>query len=260
MAAPPALRSFEYWATQYKRTWRGTIVSSFLSPVLYLAAMGVGLGSLVDKSGRAGHHLGGVQYLPFLAPGLLAAAAMQTAANEAAWPVMGAIKWIRTYHAMLATPLRVWDVLVGHLTWMVFRLTTTATIFLAVIAVFGATTSWTAVLAVPAGVLTGMAFAAPIAAFAATRENDQSFAALFRFVIVPMFLFSGTFFPVTQLPAAVRPIAYATPLWHGVDLCRTLALGTATSGRTILHVVYLGAWVAGGVGVGLVTFTRRLVY
>jgi lipooligosaccharide transport system permease protein len=259
MARPPALRSLEYWAYQYKRTWRGTLVSSVLSPVLYLAAMGVGLGSLVDKSGRAAHHLGGIHYLPFLAPGLLAAAAMQTAATESSWPVLGAIKWIRTYHAMLATPLRVWDVLTGHLAWMALRLTTTVTVFLCVIALFGATTSWTAVLTVPAGVLTGLAFAAPIAAFAATQESDYSFAALFRFGIVPMFLFSGTFFPVSQLPPALRPIAYATPLWHGVDLCRTLALGTATPGRTLLHVLYLAAWVGIGTRVALFTYERRLV-
>jgi lipooligosaccharide transport system permease protein len=257
--AAPALRSLEYWTYQYKRTWRGSLFSTVLSPVLYLAAMGVGLGSLVDKAHHSQAHLGGVQYLPFLAPGLLAAAAMQTAATESSWPVLAAIKWIRTYHAMLATPLDVWDVLIGHLAWMALRLTMTVTVFLAVMAVFGATTSWTAILAIPAGVLTGLAFAAPIVAFAATRETDQSFAALFRFGIVPMFLFSGTFFPVTQLPSALRPIAYATPLWHGVDLCRTLALGTATFTRTSLHVLYLAAWVVVGIRVGLTTYRRRLV-
>jgi lipooligosaccharide transport system permease protein len=259
MARPPALRSLEYWAYQYKRTWRGTLVSSVLSPVLYLAAMGVGLGSLVDKSGRAGHHLGGIHYLPFLAPGLLAAAAMQTAATESSWPVLGAIKWIRTYHAMLATPLRVWDVLTGHLAWMALRLTTTVTVFLCVIALFGATTSWTAVLTVPAGVLTGLAFAAPIAAFAATQENETYFNAIFRFMVIPMFLFSGTFFPVSQLPVVLRAIAYATPLWHGVDLCRTLALGRAPLGRSVLHVAYLLAWVVAGVIAGASAFRRRLV-
>jgi lipooligosaccharide transport system permease protein len=258
-ATSPALRSLEYWAYQYKRTWRGSLISSFLSPVLYLAAMGVGLGSLIDKSGNAGHHLGGVAYLPFLAPGLLAASAMQTAANESSYPVLGAIKWIRTYHAMLATPLRVIDVLLGHLAWIALRLLMATTIFLAVMAAFGATKSWSAVLTVPAGVLTGLAFAAPIVAFAATQDNDARFAALFRFVVIPMFLFSGTFFPVSQLPAVMRPIAYASPLWHGVDLCRTLALGTASVGRTIAHSLYLLVWVLGGTAVAHLTYRRRLV-
>jgi lipooligosaccharide transport system permease protein len=225
--------------------------------VLFLAAMGVGLGSLVNKHGQA--QLGGVRYLTFLAPGLLAASAMQTAAQESTFPVMGAIKWIRTYHAMLATPLRVIDVLVGHLAWMAVRLLLVATTFVIVMAAFGATGSWEVVLAIPAAVLTGMAFAAPIAAFAATQQNETYFNAIFRFMVIPMFLFSGTFFPVSQLPAILRAIAYATPLWHGVDLCRTLALGRATLGRSLLHVAYLLAWVVAGVITGASAFRRRLV-
>jgi lipooligosaccharide transport system permease protein len=259
VTTPAAVRSFEYWAYQYKRTWRGSLASSFLNPVLFLAAMGLGLGSLVDKSGRSTVPLGGVSYLAFLAPGLLAAATMQTAANEASYPVMGAIKWIRTYHGMLATPLGVVDVLVGHLLWMTFRVLSTATIFLLVMTAFGATSSWLAVLVIPAGVLTGMAFAAPIAALAASQDNDQSFAALFRFVIIPMFLFSGTFFPVSQLPRGLQIVAYLTPLWHGVDLCRSLALGRAQLGMTALHVVYLAGWVVAGVAVAAATYRRRLV-
>jgi lipooligosaccharide transport system permease protein len=257
MSTPLPLRSFSYWAYQYKRTWRGGLTSTFLNPVLFLAAMGVGLGSLVNKNGQA--HLGGVHYLTFLAPGLLAASAMQTAAQESTFPVMGAIKWIRTYHAMLATPLRVIDVLIGHLAWMAVRLVLVATSFLIVMAAFGATKSWEVVLAVPAAVLTGMAFAAPIAAFAATQENETYFNAIFRFMVIPMFLFSGTFFPVSQLPAALRPVAYITPLWHGVDLCRTLALGTATVGRSLLHVAYLAAWLGAGVVAAQWAYRRRLV-
>ncbi len=259
MATHPAIRSFEYWAYQYKRTWRGSLASSFLNPVLFLAAMGIGLGSLVDKSGRSSGALGGVGYLSFLAPGLLAAAAMQTAANESSYPVMGAIKWIRTYHGMLATPLRVVDVLAGHQLWIMFRILTTCAVFLAVMTVFGATTSWSALLLVPAGLLTGVAFAAPIAALAATQDNDAVFAALFRFVIIPMFLFSGTFFPVSQLPAWIRPVAYVTPLWHGVDLCRSLALGRARLGVTVAHVAYLTAWVVTGLLLAATAYRRRLV-
>jgi lipooligosaccharide transport system permease protein len=259
VATPAAVRSLEYWAYQYKRTWRGSLVSSFLNPVLFLAAIGVGLGSLVDKSGHSADRLGGVSYLAFLAPGLLAAACMQTAANEASYPVMGAIKWIRTYHGMLATPLDVDDVLLGHQLWMAVRILSTATIFLVVMAAFGAASSWLALLTVPAGLLTGLAFAAPIAALAASQDNDLSFATLFRFVIIPMFLFSGTFFPVSQLPLGMRLVAYLTPLWHGVDLSRSLALGRARLGMTVLHVVYLGAWVVAGLVVATRTYRRRLV-
>ena len=233
----PAVRSLQSWAYRYKRTWRGSAVSGVLQPVLFLAAMGLGLGSLVNR----GHttSLGGVTYLVFLAPALLAAGAMQTAALESTWPVMAAVKWLKTYDAMLATPLRVRDVLMGHLTWIALRVTMTCGVFLAVMAAFGAVKSPEAVFLLPAGVLTGLAFAAPIAAYAVTLERDGPLSALFRFGIVPMFLFSGTFFPVSQLPAALQPIAYITPLWHGVDLCRHLALGRASLLGSLAHVAYL---------------------
>ena len=199
--AHPTVRSLEYWAYQYKRTWRGGVVTSFLSPVLFLAAMGVGLGGLVH-SATAARGLHGVSYLVFLAPGLLAANAMQVAVQESTYPVMGAIKWIRTYHAMLATPLRVIDVLLGHLLWIALRILMVCAIFLGVMAAFGTTKSWTAVFLLPAGLLTGVAFAAPVVAFAATRDNDSGFNALFRFGVMPLFLFSGTFFPLsTSCPA-----------------------------------------------------------
>lgn len=246
------LRAFEYWAYQYRRTWRGTVVSGILTPVLFLSAMGVGLGSLVDDGGRLG---GG--YLQFLAPGLLAATAMQTAGFESMYPVLGAIKWIRTYHGMLATPLTVADVLGGHLLWVAFRVGSTSIVYVAVMALFGAAGSPWVLLAIPAATLCGMAFAAPIFAFSASRDDD-AFAALNRFVLVPMFLFSGTFFPVSQLPGALQPVAYVTPLWHGVDLCRSLALGSSTWGDAAVHVAYLGAWLVVGIVVARIVFTRRL--
>ncbi len=245
--------SLEYWFVQYRRTWKGTVVSGVLTPVLFLTAMGIGLGSLVDGAGR----LGG-DYLLFLAPGLMAATAMQVAESESTYPVMGGIKWIRTYHAMLATPLGVGDIMVGHLLFVAFRVFSVSVIYLAVIALFGAAPSWLSLAAVPAALLAGMAFAAPIFAFAAWHENDAGFAALERFVIVPLFLFSGTFFPVQQLPDAIEWVAYVTPLWHGVQLCRDLITGTATVGASVGHAGYLALWVAGGVAGAYVVFGRRL--
>src|SRR5436305_433865 len=146
----PTLRALEYWAYQYKRTWRGSLVNGILSPVLFLAAMGIGLGGLVH-SRTAAQGLHGATYLVFLAPGLLAANSMQVAVQESTYPVMGAIKWIRTYHAMLATPLRVIDVLIGHLLWIALRVLMVSAIFFAVMAAFGTAQSWTAILTVPAG-------------------------------------------------------------------------------------------------------------
>ena len=249
---PRAIRALEYWMYHYRVNWRGTVISGLMSPLLYLAAMGVGLGSLVDKNQGSSGSLGGVSYVAFLAPGLLAGVAMQIGMQESTYPVLGAIKWMRTYIAMLATPLRVVDVFLGHVLYVMIRVAVTAVLFFAVMELFGAGHHWTAVFAIPAAVLTGMAFALPTMGFAATRDGDAAFAALFRFVVMPMFLFSGTFFPVTQLPAGLRAIAYLTPLWHGVDLCRTLALGTATIGGVAIHVAYLLTFA----GVGFVLAAR----
>jgi lipooligosaccharide transport system permease protein len=253
---PLWLRSYGYWSYQYKRIWRSSVTTSFLYPVLYLAAMGVGLGSLIDKHV---HVVEGFSYLDFVAPGLLAATAMQIGANEAMYPVMGAIKWYRSYFAMLATPIRVVDVLRGHLAWIATRVALVAAIYLVVIAAFGVVHSPLAVLAVPAAIAGGMAFAAPIAAFAATQDKDVGFTTIYRFVLVPLFLFSGTFFPVSHLPGWLRPVAYATPLYHGVSLCRGLVLGTATLWPAVGDAAYLVAVSAVGYWLARGTFTKRLV-
>ena len=255
-ALPPTLRVLRYHWFTYLRTWRSSLTTSFLAPVLYLAAMGVGLGSLIN------HHVGTVdhvRYLSFVAPGLLAASAMQVSASDSMYPVMAAIKWIRTYYAMLATPLRVLDVLLGHFAWVTVRLILTAAAYLGVMAAFGVVRSPLAVLAIPAAILTGLAFSAVISAFAATQENDQGFATISRMGLIPLFLLSATFFPLTQLPGWMHPLAYATPLYHGVDLCRMLTLGSvdwASAGWDLGYLVVLSA-------VGLVLarrlFARRLV-
>jgi lipooligosaccharide transport system permease protein len=256
--APPALRAFSYFARSYRRTWRASIMTTFVSPTLYLLAMGVGLGSFVNHSGNTSS-LGGLTYLQFVAPGLAAVAAATTAASESMFPVMGAIKWQRTYFAMLATPLRVGDVLAAHLLWIAARVATAVSAYVVVMAAFASTPSLQTLAVVPAGLLTGMAFAAPLAAFAATQDTDGGFMLVFRLGIVPLFLFSGVFFPIDQLPLALRLLAYVTPLWQGVDLCRHLTLGTSTFGEVAVHVSYLAALTAVGVLAAGVTFRRRLL-
>jgi lipooligosaccharide transport system permease protein len=251
-----ALRSYEFWLTAYRRTWRGSVATSIVNPVFYLGALGIGLGTLVNKSGSTPE---GVEYIAFVAPGVLAATAMQVAANEASWPVLGSIRWTRGYYAMLATPLQIRDVVFGHQAWMATRVVSSCAVYLAVIAAFGAIHSPLGVLALPACFLIGLAFSAPMAAYAATAENDGAFVVVNRFAIIPMFLFSGTFFPVSQLPAALEWIAYATPLWHGVDLCRSLTLGRVHWPLALVHVLYLAAWGAAGLAFALQTYRRRLL-
>ena len=251
-----ATRQFRFWLTNYRRTWQGSIYSSVLNPVLYLGAMGLGLGTLVDRHGTSG--LGGVSYLAFLAPGLLAAGAMETAMGESTYPVYASVKWLKTYQAAISSPLRPTDLFHGHLLWTTLRLTMNSAIFLVVMVVFGAAGSPWVIVCLPAAILTGLAFAAPIEAYAMTCTKDTSFAMLFRFGLIPLFLFSGTFFPITQLPVYVRPLAYATPLWHGVALCRALSLGTADVLGALGHVGYLLAITALGLAWGQRTYRRRL--
>jgi len=249
-----ALRSFEYWAYSYRRVWRGSVATSIVGPILYLTALGVGLGKLVNRGPGVG-----VPYLDFVAPGILAATAMQLATFESSYPVMAAIRWTRQFHAMLATPLRSRDLLIGHQLYVAARLAVVSAIYLVVLAGFGALHSPYAILACPAAVLVGLAHSAPVSAFSAWLQREEGFNGLFRFVFMPMFLFSGTFFPVTRLPHGAREIAYATPLWNGVDLMRHLTLGTASLWPSLAHVAYLLLWVAGGLTLAARTYRRRLV-
>jgi lipooligosaccharide transport system permease protein len=249
----------EHRALQYRRTFRSSVFSSFLSPILFLTAMGVGLGGYVDRSGGAA--LGGLTYLQFLAPGLLVATAMQAAAFEATFPIINGLNWNRMFHAMYATPLSPRDIALGNLAWTAGRLAMIATIFTAVIVAFGAAHSPLVVLGIPVAIVTGMAFAAPIAAFAATQRTPNRFNIIFRFGIMPLFLFSGTFFPIESLPPFLQPIAWLSPLWHGVDLARGLVLGTVAEHPAVMlaHVLVLSAVVVIGIWATVRNVERRLV-
>lgn len=254
-------RVFEHRFLSYKRTFRASIFSSFLTPLLFLTAMGVGLGGYVDASTQGA--LGGVPYLAFLAPGLLVATAMQAGSFESTFPIMGGLVWNRTFHAMYATPLTSRDIALGNLLWIAARLTLISTVFTAVIILFGAALSPLVVLAIPVAVLTGLAFGAPIAAFSATQRTPDRFAAIFRFVITPLFIFSGTFFPVEGLPPFLQPLAWLTPLYHGVVLARGLSLGTFGTNPTVelalVHLAILIGFVAVGTFAAIRTVDAKLV-
>jgi lipooligosaccharide transport system permease protein len=255
-SADLSVRALRCWLTVYRRTWRSSIWSSVLGPVFYLGALGYGLGSLVDKHGTA--RLGGVAYVAFVAPAILATQAMNSGLGEASFPVFGSVKWNKIYFAAQATPLRPSDICRGHLLFITLRIAMNSAVFVVVMAAFGVIRSPWATLLLPAAVLTGTAFAAPMAAWAVTLERETPFSAVFRLGAVPMMLFSGTFFPVTSLPGWLQPVAYATPLWHGVALCRALSLGTVDAGGLAIHVAYLGSLTAAGLAAGAVTYRRRL--
>jgi len=233
---------------------------NFIYPVLYLTAMGVGLGGLVNRHLAATHAatIGGLPYLAFIAPGILASSAMQIAVAEGSWPILGRIKWERTYLAMLQSPLRVLDVLVGQLLFVLLRLLLTSGVFLLVMWAFGALRSPEALLGLPIGALVGIAFAAPCIAFAAAQENDFGFSTINRLIVIPLFLFSGSFFPITQLPRFLQILAIATPLYHGVALARSATLGHLDQLSTLGHLGYLFVLTAVGVVLCRRSFERRL--
>jgi lipooligosaccharide transport system permease protein len=251
----PPLRVLSIYLLWWRRYWRSSIFSSFLQPLLFFVAIGYGLGSLVSRGGRL---VDGVPYLSFVAPGMMAAAAMQTAIGWSTWPVLSAIKWQRQFHAMLATPIGVGDVVLGHLLHVGVRVFVSEGVFLAFAASVGAVPSWTGILAVAVAVLVGLAFAAPVFAFTTHLNGDGGFNIMFRLVMVPLFLFSGTFFPISQLATGLEVVARITPLWHGVQLARDCTLGRLGWGD-LGHTTYLLVWVAAGTWLAVDGLRRRLV-
>ncbi|MFA9444859.1 ABC transporter permease [Egicoccus sp. AB-alg6-2] len=256
MARAVTLRVVEGHARHYRHTWRGTTFSTIVTPVLFLSAMGLGLGGLVD-AGRA-EALGGVDYLTWLAPGLLAGAAMQNGAGDGTFPVIAGIKWLKTYEAALSTPVRPADLALGNLLWATARASIAAVVYVMVASAFGAMTPGRGLLAAVPAVATAAGFCAVISAFTAQLRTDQGLAAIQRFLVMPLFLFAGTFFPVSQLPDHVEWLAWFVPLWHGVELARALALGTSPAGPWVLHVGVVAGFLAIGVLLSVASFQRRL--
>jgi lipooligosaccharide transport system permease protein len=236
------------------RLWHSWVFSAFVMPALFLAAMGMGLGGVIDEHRGS---VAGLSYLEFVAPGLLVAAVMQQAAAESLWPVLGGVKWDRHYFAMIATPLAPRDLHLGVLAYIGLRSAVSAAAFLVVAALLGGIVSPWAVLALPAAVLCALAFAAPMSAFSITQDTDVVLSMLMRLGIMPVFLFSGTFFPVSVLPTWLQAVPWISPLWHGVELARHAATGDAHA-ADVVHVLVLLAVIAAGGAWGRRAFTRRL--
>jgi len=253
-----AARMSDYWAVAYRRTWRGSAISSFVVPLLYILAMGVLLGGFVK--GDPDKLEGATSYLSFVAPGMLAAQSMTTVFGEVTYPVMGMIKWHRSFYGMIATPLGVPDIVFAHLGFVVFRVTLVSAVFLAVMAPFGVFESVPGVLvAFLVQPLIGLAFAAPLYALTAALRNESGFALVFRLGMIPMFLFSGAFFPIANLDRWMEVVAKVTPLWHGVDLTRMLVLGRVDGSAALVHVAYLVALVLAGWFLATRNLHKRLI-
>ena len=241
----------------YRREWVGSVFSGFVEPLVVLAGLGIGLGVLVGD--RAAEITGGVSYVTYIAPALMASQAMQFGAGEAAWPILGRIMWVRIYHAMVATPLKPTDIIVGAIAFIGGKVAFAATFFAGVLLATGiATSPLGALTMIGVSTLTGLAFAAPITAFSVTQKTDQGFAFIFRLIITPLTFFSGTYFPIENLPEWAQFISWCTPLAHGVALSRGLALGVETP-NTLAHAGILAAWAIGGTVVASILFRRRML-
>jgi lipooligosaccharide transport system permease protein len=249
----PAFAVLHYYLVGYRRTWRAGVFSSFLLPVLTVLGFGLGVGAYIDQG------VDGVPYLDWLVPGLIASTALQVALGDSTWPVFSNFQWVKTYYAQSAAPLRVGDILAGHLLYVLFRVLTTIAAFLLVTGLFGALRSPWALATLPVVALLGLAVAAPTFAYSASVSSDSWLAMLFRFGVIPMTLFAGVFFPVESLPEGLRQLAYATPLWHAVDLCRAATLGVAPQWSVAGHLLYLAAWALGGALLARRVFRRTLV-
>jgi lipooligosaccharide transport system permease protein len=253
----PAVRMIQRNALVYRRVWHGSFFSSFLQPTLFLVSFGMGVGGFVDRGG--GTLPGGVDFLHFLAPGLLAAAAMQTASFESSWPVLSKLTLERTYEAVHATPMRILDLVMGELAWIAIRQTMVAAAFVAVMTAFGIPRSLLVLLTIPAAVLTGLAFSAPMMAYAAMIPGSgNNFNPVFRFVLTPLFLFSDIFFPIGRLPVPFQWLAWCTPLFHGVQLVRGLTLNSLEPRVWLIHVAYLLGLTGVGALAAIWAFRRKL--
>ncbi|APU13696.1 ABC transporter permease [Actinoalloteichus fjordicus] len=240
----------------YRLNWRATLISSVLLPVLFLVAMGMGMGALVEPSEATR----GLDYLVYLAPAMLVVGAVQTAAGEATYPVLSGFKWQKNFWAVTATPISPEQIACGKLLWIMLRLTFSGVAFLAVAALLGAVAGVGVLLSLVFAVLTGMALAAPVVAVAARMQGEgDGFNALFRFIVLPMMLFAGTFYPISRLPEPLQPIAWVAPLWHGTELARGAAFGTLAPLPTLGHLTYLIGLFLVGTVLSCRMFRKRLV-
>lgn len=237
----------------YRRSWI-TIVSGFFEPLFYLLGVGFGVGGLVGAVTSEGHTF---RYAVFVAPALMATSSMNGAIAETAFNFFHKLKYVKLYDAILATPLGVSDIALGEVTWALSRGTLYALAFIVIMLALGLIVSPWAILAVPASMLIGFAFASVGTATATFVRNWQDFNLVLT-VLIPLFLFSGTFYPIGLYPAWLQVVVQLTPLYHGVNLLRSLTTGTIGL-QIIVDIAYLAALAAAGLTVATLRLQRLLL-
>lgn len=251
---------WEHQLWRFRKSFRATIVSGMMGPFMYLLGIGLGIGSQVDVVAAG---LPTESYLDFVGPGLMAAAAMQLGASESFWQTSGSLRWRGNYVSVVSTPMSIGQLFFGHVIWIGFRALVGATFYFLVLALFSIPTQWQAVLSPLVAAATAMAFAAPLSAFTgwttANGGTDQSFPMILRLFIIPLYLFSGAFYPIEQLPVLLEWLTRVLPVWHGVELVRALVVGTELSLLASLgHLAVLTAYIVVGMAIGARTFTLAL--
>jgi lipooligosaccharide transport system permease protein len=242
------------------RSYKWTVVFTAIgSPLVYLIAFGIGLASLVSAN-LGENAVDGVSYLEFVAPALLMAAAFSIASEEFMFLMMLGFKWNPTFYGMNSAPLTGRQIVDGIVLFVVIRMTITCVAYYIVLVLFGAISSPWGVLMIPVGVLTGLAFGAPLMAYSSSiREDKQQFSVIFRLIVLPLTLFSGTMFPLESLPIGLQWIGWISPLWHGAELGRQVSYGpTEPFWLSIAHVGFLVALVVIGWAIAVRVCVRRL--
>ncbi len=214
-------RAFRVWQrnfTVYTKLYLSSLALNFVEPVLYLAALGLGLGAFVKE-------INGVPYIKFIAPGIIASSSMFAAIYECTYGTYVRMTYQKTFDAILATPVGINDLIAGELMWGATKSVLYGTIIMIVISVFGLVDSSLLIAVIPLLFVSGLVFAEISVIFVAIVPGIDSFNYFYTLLMTPMFLFSGIFFPLTNLPPVVARIAFFTPLYHLVNICRTFAAG-----------------------------------
>lgn len=227
-------RAFRVWQrnfTVYTKLYLSSLALNFVEPILYLAAMGLGLGAFVKE-------INGVPYVTFIASGIIASSSMFAASYECTYGTYVRMTFQKTFDAILATPVNVDDLIAGELMWGATKSMLYGTIIMAVISAFGLVASPLLVLAIPLLFVSGLIFAEIALIFVAVVPGIDSFNYFYTLFMTPMFLFSGIFFPLDNLPPIVIKIAFFTPLYHLVNICRSFASGhIAASVKDIIWII-----------------------
>jgi lipooligosaccharide transport system permease protein len=241
--------------------WLAEIITvSFGNPIIYLVAIGIGVGSLVDaNTGGAG--INGVSYITFLAPALLATAAIQAAMDETSFPTLEGFVWNKSFFGMNSTQLTGGQIVDGIMIAAFARAFLTAATYLVVLWAFGAITLSAMPLLFLVATFAGLAFGAlMLAATSFVKEDDGFFAIVARFVVAPMFLFSGTFYPLEQMPIFLQWIGWISPLWHSTNFARSISFGLEVPGwLMIVHVAFLTLSLVAGLLIARRQFVKRLL-